>query len=363
MFPFERSSQHGQVMVLFALALTAIVLGVAVVVDGGYAFAQRRSAQNAADFAAMAGTRIVGVSLVGQPVGAGTAQNVENAITSVLAANDAQLVSAQYVSASGGALGNVVGASSIPNGANGVVVGARTNWKPFLLGVIGLTDWAASATATAITPGSSFGGGVLPVGMEDDTYDGLSECPLTSIDDCISNLTSGQLNIPGGFGWLSFGLHGLGGKCDWESSLGMVDGGCESNQPFLDSQIGPPPDSQECCSEAGTGEGEDKVASLTGNEWGDLSYYVDNQIPVWLPIWDYAGGNGVDAWYHIVGFGPVIFTGVGDPHAKWLEGAGVDVTCGTSEDPDRYLVEGHDYCSAPLGAFKIDVTGAVRLIN
>jgi len=363
MSPFERSSQHGQVMVLFALALTAIVLGVAVVVDGGYAYAQRRTAQNAADFAAMAGTRIVGVSLVGQPVGAGTAQNVENAITSVLAANDAQLVSAQYVSASGAALGNVVGASSIPNDANGVVVGARTNWKPFLLGVIGLTDWAASATATATTPGSSTGGGVLPVGLEEDTYDGLSKCPQTALDDCIDNLTSGQLNIPGGFGWLSFGLHGNGGKCDWDSSLGMVDGGCETNQPFLDWQIGPDPQSSECCSEVNLGVSVDKIASLTGNEWGDLSYYVDEKIPVWVPVWDYAGGNGANAFYHIVGFGAIVFTGVGDPHAKWLEGAGVEVTCGTRDEPKRYVVPGRDYCSAPLGTFKIEVTGAVQLVR
>ena len=93
----DRSSQHGQAIALFALALSALVLGVAVVVDGGYAFAQRREAQNAADFAAMAGTRIVGQKLTNNPPGAGTANNVRNAIQSVLAANDAQLVSAQYV--------------------------------------------------------------------------------------------------------------------------------------------------------------------------------------------------------------------------------------------------------------------------
>ena len=112
-----RSSQHGQVLALFALALTALVLGVAVVVDGGFAFAQRRVAQNAADFAAMAGTRIVGRKLTGRPRWRGTAANVEDAIDSVLAANDAQLVSAQYVDDEGDALGNVVGAGSIPNGA------------------------------------------------------------------------------------------------------------------------------------------------------------------------------------------------------------------------------------------------------
>ena len=147
-----RTSERGQILPLFALALTALVLGAAVVVDGGYAFAQRRATQNAADFAAMAGTRIVGQKLTGLPPGAGTAANVEAAIDSVLDAHDAELVDARYVDESGMPLGNVVGASTIPTGTFGVVVEARSNWRPFLLGVIGVVDWEASSTATAETP-------------------------------------------------------------------------------------------------------------------------------------------------------------------------------------------------------------------
>lgn len=351
-------AQHGQVMVLFALTLAALVLAVAVVVDGGYAYAQRRASQNAADFAAMAGTRIVAESLTGEPPGAGTAQNVEAAIKSVLAANDAGLVSAQYVDDTGASLGSVVGASTVPNGAFGVVVSAETDWQPFLLGLLGVTTWAATSTATAITPGSTSGGGVLPVGLKDGTYDGLEACPVVEIDACAQSLTKAQLNIPGGFGWLKFGLDGNGGKCGWTSSLGMIaDGGCQSSKTFLDSQIGPPPDSHGCCTEVGLPGSVDLIGSLTGNEWGDLSYYVDNQVPVWVPIWDTAGGTGANGYYHIVGFGAVIFTGVGDPHAKTLEGVAVDVDCGD------YAVGSHDFCSKPLGGFTIDVTGEVQLVN
>ena len=138
-----RPAQRGQILPLFALALTALVLGAAVVVDGGYGFAQRRGTQNAADFAAMAGTRIVGEKLTGNPPGAGTAgERRRPRSESVLDAHDAQLVSARYVDEDGLALGNVVGAGSIPNDAFGVVVEARTNWRPFLLGVIGVVDWA-----------------------------------------------------------------------------------------------------------------------------------------------------------------------------------------------------------------------------
>lgn len=353
MFGKHRSSQQGQAIALFALTLTAIVLGAAVVVDGGYAFAQRRQAQNAADFAAMAGTRIVGSSKTGLPIGAGTAANVRDAINATLAANDAQLVRARYVDDSGASLGDVAAASTIPADAFGVVVEARTDWQPFLLGVLGISDWAATTTATAMTPGQSLGGGVLPIGIQDTMFNSLVSCPLTALDDCVSqNLTTGALNIPGGFGWLKFGLQGNGGKCNWASSLGMMaDGGCQSNQPFLDSQIGPPSDTHGCCTGVGLAGSEDKIGSLTGNEWGDISFYVDNRIPVWVPIWSSPGGSGTNAYYNIVGFGPLLLAG-DDEHAKWLEGATIDVPC---------AVPPHKYCSAPGGSFTIDATGEVQL--
>jgi hypothetical protein len=355
------ASQRGQVLALFALAATALVLGAAVVVDGGYAFAQRRETQNAADFAAMAGTRIVGIKLTNNPPGAGTAANVEQAIRETLAANGAELADAHYVDEEGHALGGVVGATSIPNRAFGVAVNARTNWQPFLLGVIGVTDWASSAGATAITPGRSIGGGVLPVGIRDSTYDGHARCQITEVNDCIGDLTSGELNIPGGFGWLKFGIQGQGGKCDWTSSLGMIsDGGCQSSKTFLDSQIGPPSDSHGCCTAVDLPGSEDKIGSLTGNEWGDLSFYIDNQIPVWVPIWDYAGGTGANGWYDIVGFGAIVFTGDNE-HAKWLEGAAIDSACDSV--PGNYTVPGHEFCAAPDGSFTIDVTGEVRLVR
>jgi hypothetical protein len=175
----------------------------------------------------------------------------------------------------------------------------------------------------------------------------------------VGALTSGQLNIPGGFGWLQFGLDGNGGKCDWEVSLGMVaDGGCASSKTFLDSQIGPPADSHGCCTAVGTPPGSvDLIGSLTGNEWGDLSYYVENEIPVWVPVWDTAGGTGANGWYHIVGFGAIILTGDNE-HAKWLEGAAVQDPC-----PAGTEIPGHAYCTAPGGSFSVGATGEVRLVR
>ncbi len=47
--------EPGQIIVIFALALVVIVAMVGLVLDGGSTFAQRRTQQNAADLAALAG--------------------------------------------------------------------------------------------------------------------------------------------------------------------------------------------------------------------------------------------------------------------------------------------------------------------
>ena len=341
-----RERQRGQALALFAISLTAIVLASAVVVDGGYAFAQRRQAQNAADFAAMAGARIIGASITGRPAGVGNVANVREAITSTLAANDSEIVSARYVDHTGVDLGDVTTETSIPDDAFGVVVEARTNWQPFLLGAIGITDWIAGATATAMTTGESTGGGILPVGIEDDTYNALFDCDAHTLGSCFQALTPGELIAPGNFGWLKFGLDGNGGKCDWGYSLGMVaDGGCQGNQPFLQSQIWPEPDSHGCCGRVGepgpNGEvNENKIGALTGNEWGDLSHYIDNKVPVWVPIYSTPldpNANGTNAYYDIVGYGAIVLTGSGTQHAKWLQGYRVDeLAC---QDPLRACQE------------------------
>ena len=51
----SRDRQRGQILVLFTLALVAMIAMVGLVIDGGAAYAQRRAQQNAADLAALAG--------------------------------------------------------------------------------------------------------------------------------------------------------------------------------------------------------------------------------------------------------------------------------------------------------------------
>jgi hypothetical protein len=311
----SKSSGRGQVLVLFAAAVVVLLLMTGLVIDGGYAFAQRRAAQNAADFAAMAGARIVGEFHTQQPPGAGTDANVKKAVDAALAANQAT-GTAQYVNSAGQVAGQV-GTGSIPASASGVVVDGTATWRPFFLGIMGVSSWTADTRATAMTKGLA-AGGVLPIGVEVSAFDAFPLCDTSAGCDP-DHLTPGTLNGPGAFGWLSFGADPH--KCDGYG-LGQSLDGCDQSNGFLQNEIGPPGNSHGCCTTV-AGDPNPVIHSFTGSTWGDLTYYVENKVPVWVPIWDTILGNGNNAAYHIVGFGAVILVGQDTQHGKWLTGVRV----------------------------------------
>src|SRR5450759_702138 len=165
MYRSPTQSQRGQTLVIFTLLLPVLLLAVGLVADTGYGLSQQRAGQNAADFSAMAGARVLGESYTCKPVGAGTDANVVAAVDSVLSANHAQLVSAKYVDQTGKALGDVGG--GIPADAVGVTVNAKTTWNTFFLGIMGVNTWSAGVAATAVVQ-SKPAAGVLPIGINTD---------------------------------------------------------------------------------------------------------------------------------------------------------------------------------------------------
>ena len=321
-----RTDHHprGQMIVLVGLVLTVVVFAVGLVIDGGFGLSQRRAAQNAADFAASAGARVIAQHIGGNPT-LGTDANVQAAIVNELAHNGADPVTfnaaggPQYVSGNGTVLG-YVGTGTIPgpacsadpvNCTAGVQVRSNRHWKPFFLGVFGVSQWDASAVATAKGGYSNAGplpGTLFPVGISlafFNTYPACDGAVGSSADCQPQHLTPGNLNVPGGFGWLKFGCTGYGLGQDPPANAG----GCGNNKPFLDSEIGPPSNSYGCCTQVGI-SGLDQIGSLPGNKVSaDCSYYIDNEITVTVPIWDTAGGTGSNGWYHIVGFAGFQITG------------------------------------------------------
>lgn len=167
--------QRGQIIVIAAMAMIALIGGVSLILEGGNAYAHQRVAQNAADAVANAGATVLA-----QRLGGGTQADAE-----VLAATDAMATAnaldtytAYYTNVKGqllDPLGTVVadtstaaqvgtadGDSTIPPGAQGVQVGGSQTFPTTFARAIGFNQFTASADATAIT-GALTGGVVLPV--------------------------------------------------------------------------------------------------------------------------------------------------------------------------------------------------------
>ena len=307
---------RGQMVVVFALFSTVLVLAIGLVIDGGNALVQRRGSQNASDFASLAGSRIVAERIGGDTLN-GTDANVVASINTAIQINGGRALTfgapngPRYVD-SNGALLVYVGGGTIPTGAAGVTVTSDRAWRPFFLGIIGMGDWTATATATAKggfcsdcapAPGSLF-----PVGISLAFFQTYPFCSgdVGSSPACTpQHLTPGNLNVPGGFGWLKFGCTGYGLGQDPPQNAG----GCQNNIPFLQVEIGPPSHSYGCCTAIST-PGLDQIGSLPGNKVSaDCSYYIAHEVVVTVPIWDTAGGTGSNAYYHVVGSAGFQLTG------------------------------------------------------
>jgi len=167
--------QRGQVIVIAALAMVALIGGVSLILEGGNAYAHQRVAQNAADSVANAGATVLARRLGG---GTQTDADVLIATDAMATANGLDSYTAYYTNVMGQLLnptGVVVGGmaaasqvgpgdgdTTIPPGTQGVRVGGSQAFGTTFARAIGITQFTASAEAAAVT-GALTGGVVLPV--------------------------------------------------------------------------------------------------------------------------------------------------------------------------------------------------------
>lgn len=138
----------GQILILFAFFLTAMVGVLALSVDLGVAFTERRAMQNAADAAALTGARVVAKSA---STGGLTAQG---SVTTVAGQNAMKLgtldpVSCSYVNDSDAVVGSCSGTP--PSSASGVKVTVSETHPTFFMRAVpgGAKTVHVSATSTA----------------------------------------------------------------------------------------------------------------------------------------------------------------------------------------------------------------------
>jgi len=224
----RRQRTPGQVIPIFGVALVAIVAMIALVLEGGNAYAQQRVTQNGADAAANAGTVVIAESRVGAPR---TDAMVLAAIQGTATPNQIATFTAFYTDVNGNSLGTQVGAApgnTIPANAQGVTVRGTRNFGTFFARVLGISSFDAAAEATVITGPSSGvcaaaqGCGLLPVTFPvlisacDPPHDttSIGQGPYTETD--IDARTASNESIvplcttdPGSVGWLDLGSGNL----------------------------------------------------------------------------------------------------------------------------------------------------------
>ena len=174
---------HGQILVLAALAMVVIIGGVALVLEGGNAYANQRIAQNAADAVAHAGATVLAQRLGGTAKDDG---DVAAAMAELADANGLTSFEGYYVNV----LGQYIAATGLPAltdservrvgslaldlppppKAQGVRAAAARDFGTTFGGVIGINAMSATAEATAVMgrlTGGSFMPLVLPVSPSD----------------------------------------------------------------------------------------------------------------------------------------------------------------------------------------------------
>ncbi len=190
-----RASKSGQVLVLFALSLVVLLSALAVILDGGRVYAERRKAQNAADAAAMAGAAVLNKANPAGTKGAvlaaactaafqnGGFGNATGTADNVLCGTKGSVVNVHIpVADAPPSLTNVYPVFENPGY---VQVAVKSSFRSFMSGLLGLSDFSASALGVAVNiPGNGLGDVLL----------------VLNPTDCASLVFNGSntLNVSGG---------------------------------------------------------------------------------------------------------------------------------------------------------------------
>jgi hypothetical protein len=338
-----RDSQRGQLLVIVAGGFLALLALAALVLEGGTVVLNRRDAQNSADLAALAGTRIVALNYSS---GGRTQAQVRTEIGRVADQNGCSSTagtpcewSAQFVGGGLTDLGNVGNTSApLPSGTLGVQVGVTRHPGTILgrLPPISRDQWDVSTEATAITgrPSTFPGGIILPValcGYTDRTVDPprclqATASPPNAIDfqpGQIYDLTDGK-DAPGAFAWLRW--H----QSDTPSTGVLATSLCNANNPpfSLDSPYDDP-------------HGSDEVWFYTGNGKMNASQiracldgWIASGATVLVPIFDLVEGTGTNVRYHVTGVAAFVLTAREQPAVDQIQG---------------YFVQYYGYTDVPGG--------------
>lgn len=189
----RREREGGQIIVLFALAMIAIIAMVGLVLDGGSAFSQRRSEQASADLAALAAANAILIN------------GDENEATTL-----ARAVAAEN-GWTHGVGGTVVTASYDYTIGIRVTVEISALHRNNFVAIVGMPTWRVGVTATAKTGnGPDTAAGAGPMIFSVDVF-GEGGNPKPEYTDPLNPYPFGETNndapeTPGDFAWTNYGI-------------------------------------------------------------------------------------------------------------------------------------------------------------
>ncbi|HEY64583.1 MAG TPA: hypothetical protein G4O02_08425 [Caldilineae bacterium] len=256
----QLSREEGQSLVITALAMIALLGMTALIIDGGYAYAQHRRMQNAADLATLAGARALGLGL--------SEWEIEQEISYYAQANGADTFSYYFIDANGQPVGSL-------SAARGVAVTTQHTFDTFLAAIIGKDRITVAADSKATLYGIGETNNLLPIAVHEDNFE----------YEMVYELWDNNHEAPGAFGWV-----------DW-------DGGGGGLHELADNIAHP--------ENSGTWQVGDQVPAEPGVKAGmPVRRALDQWIgqPVTVILYDEVTGQGSNARYHISGFAEFVLT-------------------------------------------------------
>jgi hypothetical protein len=189
-----RTRSQGQVIVIFAVAMVALLAMTGLIIDGGHAWAEQRHVQNAADAAARAGALVLArrsgdatMDPPPPPPSVAWGEQVRNEVYLSAATNGVTIDRATYTDWTGTVIaGEFVDGRTPPAGAAGVEVYATNSFQTSLVRIVGQTDWRLTQPATAVSGPSA---GCL------DTLEGCALLPI-AFPVTVLACGSGNTSVP-----------------------------------------------------------------------------------------------------------------------------------------------------------------------
>jgi hypothetical protein len=259
--------EEGQNLVLIALSMIALVGMMALVLDGGNGFAQRRRMQNAADAGVIAGVRELALG---------------NSYSVAVARAD------EYARTRNGA-------DSVQTSLDGTTLTVQTSrtFPTFFAMVLGLPNMTAAASASARYGVAGAGGDLLPMAIYEQVF----------IEGQIYQLWDNILNGPGGFGWLDWNGVPVGNPELADNILHPANSGLKHIGEWILS---------------GPGVQNSSAVKNALNWW--LAKPEDERH-VTIIVYDLTQGSGANLRYRVAGFAEFTLTGYNFKGSnKWVEG-------------------------------------------